>query len=151
MPLNPRRSESNTRTSIRQTSNHHKSLPHFQSRHSTQSPHTTQGYHGKNYHTSSIMQIITVVSILSFFSAASSLAVDRRAAHSDSTISPRQFCGSDGDCFGGANCCSGSCQFGSCRMDGTCDASNDCYGFCGNDANAVCQGGYCQCSQGTFC
>ncbi|KAI7776747.1 hypothetical protein LA080_004465 [Diaporthe eres] len=81
------------------------------------------------------MQFITVVSILSFFSTASSLAVERSVVHDESTISPRQFCSSDGDCFGGANCCSGSCQFGSCRMDGTCDASNDCYGFCGNDPN----------------
>lgn len=97
------------------------------------------------------MQITTVVSIISLLSAVSGLAVERKATQGDSTISPRQVCTNDGDCFGGANCCSGSCQFGSCRMDGTCDASNDCYGYCGNDANAVCVGAWCQCSQGTFC
>lgn len=97
------------------------------------------------------MQITTVVSIISLSSAVSSLAVGREAAQGDPTISPRQFCTNDGDCFGGANCCSGSCKLGSCRMDGTCDASNDCYGYCGNDANAVCVGAWCQCSQGTFC
>jgi hypothetical protein len=33
---------------------------------------------------------------------------------------------------------SGPCHLGSSRMDGTCDAGMDCYGFCGNNANFVC-------------
>jgi hypothetical protein len=33
-------------------------------------------------------------------------------------------CTKDSNCYGGANCCSGICTLGSCRMDGSCDAGN---------------------------
>ncbi|OAG00080.1 uncharacterized protein CC84DRAFT_1209765 [Paraphaeosphaeria sporulosa] len=42
-------------------------------------------------------------------------------------------CANDYGCFGGAICCTGLCTLGSCRMDGTCDADNDCYGWCHNN------------------
>lgn len=44
-------------------------------------------------------------------------------------------CGGDYNCFGGAICCLGTCKLGSCLMDGTCDADNDCYGWCHNNVS----------------
>ncbi|KAF9729557.1 hypothetical protein PMIN01_12421 [Paraphaeosphaeria minitans] len=40
--------------------------------------------------------------------------------------------------YGGATCCTGVCTLGSCRMDGTCDADNDCYGWCHNNPATCC-------------
>lgn len=46
-------------------------------------------------------------------------------------------CALDANCYGGAICCLGICTLGSCRMDGTCDADNDCYGWCHNNVSGV--------------
>ena len=46
-------------------------------------------------------------------------------------------CADQFGCFGGAQCCSGVCKLGSCRMDGSCDANNDCYGWCHNNVSLL--------------
>ena len=46
---------------------------------------------------------------------------------------PGAACQNNGYCFGGAICCNLVCQLGSCRMNGSCDADNDCYGWCHNN------------------
>ncbi|KAF2799820.1 hypothetical protein K505DRAFT_47371 [Melanomma pulvis-pyrius CBS 109.77] len=47
-------------------------------------------------------------------------------------------CAKDGDCSGGGKCCDLICTLGSCRMDGSCDADNDCYGWCHNNSAGKC-------------
>ena len=46
---------------------------------------------------------------------------------------PGDGCVNNGYCFGGAQCCNLVCKLGSCRMNGSCDADNDCYGWCHNN------------------
>jgi len=48
-------------------------------------------------------------------------------------------CEVDSNCGGGGViCCNRVCTLGSCRTDGSCDADNDCYGWCHNNPDGVC-------------
>ncbi|KAF2682966.1 hypothetical protein K458DRAFT_419209 [Lentithecium fluviatile CBS 122367] len=72
----------------------------------------------------------------------------------NSPANPGAACVNNGYCFGGAQCCLGVCKLGSCRMDGSCDADNDCYGWCHNNSGKCSipkgkQEGTCKCAPET--